>query len=414
MEKLVVVGAGMASGRLLEHLVRDGKGRYEITLFGAEPRGNYNRIMLSPVLAGEKTFEEIVTHDAQWYRDNGVTVHFGETVTAIDRRNRQVISRRGGTPYDKLVIATGSAPVMPPVPGNTLRGVTAFRDFDDVRRMLAAADEPSGRAVVVGGGLLGLEAAAALRLRGMAVSVLHLKGHLMDRQLDEDAANLLRGEFERRGISIHTGAVTQAILGNKQVEAVALEDGTVIGADLVVMAVGIRPETRLATDAGLYVERGIVVDDGLVTSDPSILSVGECAEHDRVCYGLVAPLYDMARAAADTLLGKVGVFRPTRTATQLKVSGVSVYSAGDFARAEDREDIVLHDEEAGAYRRLVVKDGRLLGAVLYGDVADGPWFFDLMRGETDTTPKRDLMIFGRDFAESEALDAYGGRCSLPG
>ena len=414
MEKLVVVGAGMASGRLLEHLVRDGRGRYEITLFGAEPRGNYNRIMLSPVLAGEKTFDEIVTHDARWYGDNGITMHFGETVTAIDRRNRQVISRRGPTPYDRLVIATGSAPVMPPLPGNTLRGVTAFRDFDDVRRMLAAADEPAGRAVVVGGGLLGLEAAAALRLRGMAVSVLHLKGHLMDRQLDEASANLLCLEFERRGIAVHTGAVTQAILGNKQVEAIALDDGTVIGADLVVLAVGIRPETRLATDAGLHVERGIVVDDGLVTSDPNILSIGECAEHDRVCYGLVAPLYDMARAAADTLLGKVGVFRPVRTATQLKVSGVSVYSAGDFARAEDREDIVLHDEEAGAYRRLVVKDGRLLGAVLYGDVADGPWFFDLVRGEVDTAPMRDLMIFGRSFAESEALDAYGGRCSLPG
>lgn len=414
MEKLVVVGAGMASGRLLEHLVRDGNGRYEITLFGAEPRGNYNRIMLSPVLAGEKSFDEIVTHDAQWYRDNGITVHFGETVTAIDRRNRQVISRRGATPYDKLVIATGSAPIMPPLPGNTLRGVTAFRDFDDVRRMLAAADEPAGRAVVVGGGLLGLEAAAALQLRGMNVSVLHLKGHLMDRQLDEASSDLLRAEFERRGIAIHTGAVTQAILGNKHVEAVALEDGTVIGADLVVMAVGIRPETRLATDAGLHVERGIVVDDGLVTSDSNILSIGECAEHDRVCYGLVAPLYDMARAAADTLLGRAGVFRPVRTATQLKVSGVSVYSAGDFARADDREDIVLHDEETGAYRRLVVKDGRLLGAVLYGDVAEGPWFFDLVRGEVDTAPMRDLMIFGRGFAESKTLDAYGGRCSLPG
>lgn len=414
MEKLVVVGAGMASGRLLEHLVRDGKGRYDITLFGAEPRGNYNRIMLSSVLAGEMAFDETLTHSADWYRDNGITVHFGETVTAVDRRNRQVISRRGRTPYDKLVIATGSAPVMPPLPGNTLRGVTAFRDFDDVRRMLVAADAPAGRAVVVGGGLLGLEAAAALRLRGMEVSVLHLKGHLMDRQLDEASANLLRAEFERRGIAVHTGAVTEAILGNKQVEAVALEDGTVIGADLVVMAVGIRPETRLATDAGLHVERGIVVDDGLVTSDPNVLSIGECVEHDRVCYGLIAPLYDMARAAADTLLGKEGVFRPVRTATQLKVSGVSVYSAGDFARGEDREDIVLHDEEAGAYRRLVVKDGRLLGAVLYGDVADGPWFFDLVRGEVDTAPMRDLMIFGRGFAESEALDAYGGRCSLPG
>ena len=404
----------MASGRLLEHLVREGGERYEITLFGAEPRGNYDRIMLSPVLAGDMEFDEIVTHSADWYRDNNITVHLGETVTAVDRKNRQVVSRRGPTPYDKLVIATGSAPVMPPLPGNTLPGVTAFRDFDDVRRMLAAAEEPRGRAVVIGGGLLGLEAAAALRLRGMDVSVLHLKGHLMDRQLDAASAGLLRVEFERRGIAVHTNAATQAILGNKQVEAVALEDGTVIGADLVVMAIGIRPETRLATDAGLHVERGIVVDDGLVTSDPDILSIGECAEHDGVCYGLVAPLYDMARAAADTLLGRKGTFRPVRTATQLKVSGVSVYSAGDFQQAKDREEIVLHNEDAGSYRRLVLKNGLLLGAVLYGDVADGPWFFDLVRDEVDIAPMRDLMVFGRSLAESPALDAYGGRCSLPG
>lgn len=413
MEKLVVVGAGMASGRLLEHLVREAGGRFDITLFGAEPRGNYNRIMLSPVLAGEMDFADIVTHDADWYRDNGITTHLGETVTAIDRRNRQVVSRRGATPYDRLVVATGSAPVVPPLPGNALRGVTAFRDFDDVRRMLAAAGEPSRRAVVVGGGLLGLEAAAALRLRGMEVTVLHLKEHLMDRQLDPASADLLRSEFERRGIVVHTGAVTKAILGNRRVEAVALEDGAVIGADLVVTAIGIRPETRLATDSGLHVERGIVVSDGMLTSDPDILAIGECAEHQGVCYGLIAPLYDMARAAADTLLGREGIFRPTRTATQLKVSGVSVYSAGDFAARGDREEIVMHDEDAGSYRRLVIQNGRLLGAVLYGDVADGPWFFDLVREQTDTDPLRTTMIFGRGLAESEALEAFGSRCSLP-
>ena len=414
MEKLVVVGAGMASGRLLEHLVREDRGRFDITLFGAEPRGNYNRIMLSPVLAGDIDFAETVTHDGEWYRGNGITAHLGETVTAIDRKNKQVISRRGATPYDRLVVATGSAPVVPPLPGNTLRGVTAFRDYDDVARMLAAAGMPSTRAVVIGGGLLGLEAAAALRQRGMEVTVLHLKQHLMDRQLDPTSADMLRQEFERRGIAIHTGAVTKALLGHRQVEAVALEDGTVVGADLVVMAVGIRPETRLATDSGLHVERGIIVDDRLVTSDPNILAIGECAEHDGVCYGLVAPLYDMARVAADTLLGRPAVFLPVRTATQLKVSGVSVYSAGDFAAGEDREDIVLRDEHAGSYRRLVIRDGRVLGAVLYGDVADGPWFFDLVRQQVDTSPMRHTMIFGRGLAESETPEAYGGRCSLPG
>ncbi|SFV28566.1 nitrite reductase (NADH) large subunit [Devosia crocina] len=414
MEKLVVIGAGMASGRFLEHLTERNRERFEITLFGAEALGTYNRILLSPVLAGEMALDEIVTHGPDWYRERGITVHLGNAVTAIDRGKRQVISRRGATPYDRLVIATGSAPAMPPLPGIGLRGVTAFRDIDDLQRMLRVAQVPGRRAVVIGGGLLGLEAAAALHQRGMTVSVLHLKGHLMDRQLDPASAALLAREFERRGIRIVLGAATRAILGSGHVEAVALEDGSVIEADLVVMAAGIRPETRLATDAGLYVERGIVVDDGMATSDPAVLALGECAEHDGVCYGLVAPLYDMARVAAARLHGGEATFRPVRTATQLKVSGVSVFSAGDFAGAGDREDIVLQDEAAGAYRRLVLKDGRLLGAVLYGDVTDGSWFFDLVREGADTAPIRELMIFGRGLADSAALEPYGGRCSLPG
>lgn len=412
-QKLVVIGAGMASGRVLEHLFEDGPGAYDVTLFGAEPRGNYNRIMLSPVLAGEKAYGDIVTHDEAWYAANGVNCRFGETVTAIDRRRKVVVSPAGETEYDKLVIATGSAPFMIPVAGRDLPGVMAFRDLDDVNRMIAAADRPNARAVVIGGGLLGLEAAAALRLRGMEVVVLHLMGHLMERQLDPAAGHLLRRELERRGIRVHTKAQTKAILGSDRVEAVALDDGTIYPADIVVMAVGIRPEVRLATDSGLHVERGIVVNDQMVTADHDVLAVGECVEHQSVVYGLVAPLYDMAKVAAKTLVNVEATFRPVHTATQLKVTGVSLYSAGDFAEAEDREEIVLRDASSGVYKRLVLKNDRIIGAVLYGDTGDGPWFFDLVRKGTDTRAMRNTLIFGQGYQGGAPLDPTVAVAVLP-
>ncbi|MCT8997158.1 nitrite reductase large subunit NirB [Chelativorans intermedius] len=411
--KLVVIGAGMASGRMLEHLFEAEEQAFDVTLFGAEPRGNYNRIMLSPVLAGEKTFEEIVTHDAHWYAAHDVTCRFGETVTRIDRQSKVVFSKGGETPYDKLVIATGSAPFIIPVAGRDLPGVMAFRDLDDVNAMVAAAERPGARAVVIGGGLLGLEAAAALRARGMEVVVLHLMGHLMERQLDPAAGYLLQKELEGRGIKIHTKAQTKAILGEDRAEAVLLEDGTVYPADLVVMAVGIRPETRIAVDAGLDVERGIVVNDQMVSSDPDILAIGECVEHERICYGLVAPLYDMARVAARTLRGMPAAFRPVETATQLKVTGVNLYSAGDFADGEDREEIVLRDASAGIYKRLVLKDDRILGAVLYGDTADGAWFFDLLKKGTDVSQMRETLIFGQAYQGGGEADPMAAVAALP-
>jgi nitrite reductase [NAD(P)H], large subunit len=412
-KKLVVVGAGMASGRMLEHLFEDGTDAFDVTLFGAEPRGNYNRIMLSPVLAGEKCYEDIITHDAEWYAAHDVACRFGETVTRIDRKAKVVFSRAGETPYDKLVLATGSAPFIIPVAGRDLPGVRAFRDLDDVEAMIAAAEKPGARAVVIGGGLLGLEAAAALRSRGMEVVVLHLMGHLMERQLDPAAGYLLQKELEGRGIKVHCKAQTKAILGDGRAEAVLLEDGTVYPADLVVMAVGIRPETRIAVDAGLYVERGIVVDDQMVTSDPDILAIGECVEHERICYGLVAPLYDMAKVAAATLREKAAAFRPVETATQLKVTGVNLYSAGDFADGDDREEIVLRDAAAGIYKRLVLKDNRILGAVLYGDTADGAWFFDLLKKGADISDQRDTLIFGQAYQGGGRLDSTAAVAALP-
>lgn len=400
-QKLVVIGAGMASGQLLEHLCEQSN-RYDITLFGAEPRGNYNRVMLSPVLAGEASYEQIVTHGADWYAARNVTCRFGETVARIDRSARVVRSRSGETPYDKLVIATGSAPFIIPVAGKELQGVVAFRDLDDVNAMIAASGKPGAKAVVIGGGLLGLEAAAALRMRGMDVVVLHLMSHLMELQLDQASSALLQRELESRGIKVHCRAQTTAILGHKRAEAVLLDDGTIYPADLVVMAAGIRPETRIATDARLHVERGIVVDDRMVTSDPDILAVGECVEHDNICYGFVAPLYEMAEVAAKTLAGEDAAFRPVQTATNLKVTGVHVFSAGDFIGAAGSECLTFSDPGLRTYKKLVLANGRLAGAVLFGDTADGPWYLDLIRNGAPVEKFRDDLIFGRALVERMA------------
>lgn len=410
--KLVVIGAGMASGRMLEHLFDMAPGQWDVTLFNAEPRGNYNRLMLSPVLSGDKTYDQIVTHDDAWYAAQGVTCRFGESVTAIDRDARVVQGANGPAPYDALVIATGSAPFIIPLPGHRLPGVVAYRDLEDTNAMIAAS-RPGARAVVIGGGLLGLEAAAGMAARGAEVTVIHLMGHLMERQLDPAAAYLLQRDLEGRGIRVHCKGATKAILGTDRVEAVLLEDGTVYPADLVCMAVGIRPETRLANDAGLEVARGITVDDHMRTSDPAIFALGECVEHDGQLFGLVAPLYDQARVLAATLAGQDAAFQPVQTATKLKVTGCDLFSAGDFAEAPGREDIVFRDPGRGIYKRLILEGDRLIGAVMYGDTADGAWFFDKIRSGADLTADRDTLIFGPAFAGGAQADPLAAVAALP-
>lgn len=412
-QKLVVIGAGMASGRVLEHVLAADPDGWDITLFNAEPRGNYNRIMLSPVLSGEKTYQEIVTHGDDWYAGHNITCRFGEPVVRIDRVRKIVYSNTGGAPYDKLLIATGSAPFIIPVQGRDLPGVITYRDMDDTQAMIDASAKPGGKAVVIGGGLLGLEAAAGLALRGMEVSVIHLMGHLMERQLDPAAGYLLQKDLEARGIKVHCKGATKAILGKDRVEAVLLEDGTLYPADLVCMAVGIRPETRLATDAALDVARGIVVDDQMRSSDPDILAVGECVEHQGQLFGLVAPLYDQAKVVAATLLGQDAAFRPVQTATKLKVTGVDLFSAGDFADAKGREDIVFRDPARGVYKRLVIEQDRLIGAVMYGDTADGAWFFGLIKDATCIAPMRDTLIFGPAYQGGTQADPLAAVAALP-
>ncbi len=397
-EHLVVIGNGMAGCRAVEELLARDADRYRVTIFGAEPRVNYNRIMLSPVLAGEKSFDDIVINDANWYTANGIALVAGDPVAAIDRAAKTVTTRGGTTEaYDRLLIATGSDPFIIPVPGKDLPGVIAFRDMDDVDTMLAAADA-GGDAVVIGGGLLGLEAAHGLSLRGMKVTVIHLMPTLMERQLDEAAGWLLKNALEARGQTILTGADTAEIVGDAKVEGVKLKDGTLIPASLVVMAVGIRPSVALARDAGLAVGRGIQVDDHMVTSDAAVLAVGECVEHDGQVYGLVAPLWDMCRSLADGLVEKPSGYRGSVTSTKLKVSGIDVFSAGDFSGGDGCEDIVLRDASRGIYKRVIVKDDRIVGAVLYGDTADGSWYFDLLKRQEDVSDLRDLLIFGQAFA----------------
>ncbi len=397
-EHLIVIGNGMAGCRAVEELIARDAGRYRVTIFGAEPLVNYNRIMLSPVLAGEKTFDEIVINGRDWYDGNGIALVSGDPVVAIDRDLRTVTARSGVTMgYDRLLIATGSDPFIIPVPGKDLPGVIGFRDMKDVEHMLGAA-ERGGDAVVIGGGLLGLEAAHGLTLRGMKVTVLHIMPTLMERQLDEAAGWLLKTALEARGQTILTGADTAEIVGNGHVEGVRLKDGTLIPASLVVMAVGIRPSVALARTAGLEVGRGIKVDDHMVTSDPRVLAVGECVEHDGNVYGLVAPLWDMCRALADGLTERHTGYRGSVTSTKLKVSGIDVFSAGDFSGGDGAEDIVLRDASRGVYKRVVVKDDRIVGAVLYGDTADGGWYFDLLKQGADIGPVRDMLIFGQSFA----------------
>jgi len=412
-KKLIVIGNGMAPGRMLDHLIEADAARYDITIFNAEPRVNYDRIMLSPVLSGDKRYEDIIIHRDEWYKKHHITLHKSLKVERIDPDARTVHAANGmKAAYDRLIIATGSNPLILPVPGNQLKGVLAYRDLDDVEAMLAAA-RTGGRAVVIGGGLLGLEAAAGLKIRGMDVTVVHLAPTLMERQLDPAAGYLLEKAMHERDIEVLTNANTKAILGTDKVEGIELADGRRIDCSLVVMAAGIRPSTELAKQAGLAVNRGIVVNDQMQTSLPDIYALGECVEHRNQVYGLVAPLYEMARVLADTLLDKPAAYTGTQTSTKLKVTGVNLFSAGDFAQADTREEIVLRDAKAGIYKRLVIQDSRIIGVVLYGDTTDGPWYFDMLKRGTVIDDLRNTVIFGQAYQGGEKLDPLTAMAAMP-
>ncbi len=397
-EPLVIVGNGMAAARLVDELAKVALGRYAIAVIGEEPRLAYNRVLLSSVLAGEIASQDIELRPAQWWRDRGVTLKIGCAVTEIDIGRRELkIAGEESIGFSRLVLATGSTPLRLGVPGADLDGVHTFRDSRDVDLLLTLAAQQK-RVVVVGGGLLGLEAAYGLAKAGSQVTLIHLADRLMNRQLDAPAAEFLKSQVERKGVTIWLNADTARLHGETRVEGVELVDGRRIEADAVVFAAGIRPNAALAKDAGIPVNRGIVVDDALQTGAPGIFALGECAEHRGICYGLVEPAYEQARVLAGHLAGRAAAYAGSVVATNLKVSGVSVFSAGDFMGAEGSESIVLSDARAGAYKKLVISGGRLAGAVLVGDVADALWYLELIRTREPVTAIRGDMMFGRSLA----------------
>lgn len=401
-EPLVVIGNGMAAARFVEELTARALGRYSIAVLGDEGKLAYNRVLLSSVLADEAEVSDIELKSAAWWEKRGVTLLYGKPAIAIDPSLRRVKLQGGVTiPYTRLVIATGSRAIRLGAPGMELPGVLTFRDLSDVSAIREGAAKGT-RAVVIGGGLLGLEAAYGLAKAGAKVTLLHLMDRLMERQLDLRAAAMLKKAVEARGVEVLLQAETARVEGQKKVEAVVLTDGRRIAADMVVVAVGIRANTDVARTAGVAINRGIVVDDGLQSSLPDIHAIGECAEHRGVCYGLVEPAYEQARVLAQRLAGEDAAYRGSLLFTNLKVSGVNVFSAGDFLGADGTEQIVLSDPGLNSYKKLVIRDGRLAGAVLFGDTADSLWYLDLMRSGRPVGAFRNALAFGRAFAERKA------------
>ena len=419
-KKLVVIGNGMAGIRTIEELLKMAPDEYEITVFGAEPCPNYNRIMLSPVLSGEMKFQDTVLNDWDWYKAHNITLHSGKIINKINRQDCLVETDDGiVAPYDRLLIATGSNPIMLPVPGINLPGVVGYRSIADVEEMLSRA-EKGGRAVVIGGGLLGLEAANGLLMRGMEVAVVHLCDWPMERQLDKAGGGLLQNALEKRGMKFYLSRQTESILGDECVTGLRLKSATSegdveeISADLIVMSAGIRPNIALAKSAGIHCERGIVVSDTMQTYDPKIYSVGECVQHRGQTYGLVAPLFEQARVAANHLAqyGRMR-YEGSSVSTKLKVTGIDLFSAGNFNPAEGDDELILQDAARGVYKKLVLRDNKLRGAVLYGETVDGPWYFQLMRDGTDISDLREHILFGQAHIGDSGYGGANSMASMP-
>jgi nitrite reductase (NADH) large subunit len=418
---LVMIGNGMAGVRTLEELLKIAPDQYNITVFGSEPHPNYNRILLSPVLAGEQTLDEIVLNSWDWYTDNCITLHAGWTVTAVDRIKRVVHATNAAgekisTEYDRLLMCTGSNAFILPVPGKDLKGVIAYRDIADTNAMIEAATQFKN-AVVIGGGLLGLEAANGLMLRGMNVTVVHVMPTLMERQLDTVAGKMLQKSLEDRGLKFLIGAQTQELVGGPdgRVTTIQFKDGTSASADLVVMAVGIRPNTALAESMRLHCNKGIVVNDTMqTTTDARVYSVGECAAHRGIAYGLVAPLFEQAKVAANHLAQfGIGHYQGSLTSTKLKVTGIDLFSAGDFAGGEGTEELVMSDPYGGVYKKLVIKNDKLVGACLYGDTVDGSYYFKLLRDGRNVADIRDKLMFGESNIGDVGHEGHNKAAAMP-
>lgn len=403
-EKLILIGNGMAGMRTIDELLKLSPDKYDITVFGAEPHGNYNRIMLSPVLAGDKTIDQIIIHDLQWYKDKGITLHTGKTVTSIDRTNQSIATDDGEQAhYDKLILATGSNPILLPVEGKELEGVISFRDINDVNIMIETA-KTHKKAVVIGGGLLGLEAANGLMIQGMDVAVVQRGTILMNQQLDQAASDLMQAELEAKGMTFLIDYDTAEFVGKDRVEKVRFSNGIEVEADLVVMAVGVRPNMALAQESGITCERGILVDDTLKTYSKNIYAVGECVQYRNETFGLVAPLYKQAKVCAAQLANVSGdKYKSSVSATKLKVTGINLFSAGDFVGDETSEVLVYQDPSKHTYKKLVLKENKIIGTLLYGDTTDGNWYFSLLGQQKDVSAMREDILFGKHQVDEDLL-----------
>lgn len=400
-QKLILIGSGMVGVRFLDNLLKTAANQYEIHVFNKEPNGGYNRIMLSPVLAGEKKLADIMTHEQDWFDKQGIQFSANTEIVDIDKENQTVTSHLNEKfTYDKLVIATGSTPFILPIPGHQLPSVVAFRDIADVDCMIETAKNKK-KAVVIGGGLLGLEAANGLMKRGMEVTVIHAGSVLMEVQMDEVSGGLLKDSLEAGGMHFMMSAFTAEILGEDDVTGLKFKDGTVIDTELVVMTVGIRTNTKIASKIPLEINRGIVVNDQLETSVDNIYALGECAEHRGQTYGLVAPLYEQAQVLAEVLTGNKASYEGSFTSTKLKVTGISLFSAGDFHDSEDSESLVYEDLPSNIYRKIVLKDNKIRGGVMFGDVTGSNWIFDKIVSQTDVSAYRDTLLFGDGFEASK-------------
>lgn len=403
-EKLILIGNGMAGMRTVDELLKLAPDKYDITVFGAEPHGNYNRIMLSPVLAGDKTIDEIIIHDLQWYQDKGITLHTDTSIIDIDRSHQTVIADDGTkAEYDKLILATGSNPVILPIEGKQLDGVISFRDINDVNIMIETA-KTHKKAIVIGGGLLGLEAANGLMIQGMDVSVVHRSNTLMNQQLDQAASDLMLDELEAKGMHFLMNHDTAELIGGDRVQKVRFKDGTEVTADLVIMAVGVRPNIELAKKSGIMCERGVLVDDTLKTYSKNIYAVGECVQYRNETFGLVAPLYEQAKVCAAQLASVGGEkYKSSVTATQLKVTGIKLFSAGDFNGDELSETLLYQDPSRHIYKKLVLKDNKIIGTLLYGDTTDGNWYFSLLNEQKNISRFRENILFGQHQVDEDRL-----------
>ncbi|XEC95278.1 nitrite reductase large subunit NirB [Paenibacillus tarimensis] len=413
-KRLVMIGNGMAGVSFVEQLLKLNPNKYEITIIGSEPHPNYNRIMLSSVLAGDANMQDIVLNDWDWYSNNNITLLTGETATEVNTANRTVTTDKRQIEYDDLVLATGSLPFMLPLPGADKEGVIAFRDIKDCETMIETAKKYR-KAVVIGGGLLGLEAARGLLNLNMEVKVVHIFNYLMERQLDSTASKLLQAELESQGMEFLLEKQSDTILGKKRVTGLSFKDGSEVEADLIVMAVGIKPNVQLAKDAGIEVNRGIVVNDVLQTSVDNVYSVGECAEHRGIAYGLVAPLYEQGAVLAKHLAGlETEGYQGSVVSTKLKVSGVNVFSAGKFADEPGTKALRVQDDLEGVYKKVVFKDGKVIGAVLYGDTSEGSKLFSLIRKEEDFSGREKEVLFGPSGGGSGAASTEDLVASMSG